>query len=168
MKTIDTSEPKRMYWNDDADPSHGCPECKKELVIEEQSYLLGIAQKTELLPFVIKNDGHFCPACLVVVFDREKFTAMAKTASGVDKPVYAVAGIIDEDAVPEDKRGLPYSDDNKMPLVAFLPPKDKKSGDAGKKKQTEMNPVHAGAGKNIRNAACNKKRQGTCPCQTQR
>jgi len=129
MKTIDISKPRRMYWSHEADLLHGCPECNKELVNENQMYLAAIAGKTGLLSFMMTNNGgHFCPECPVVVLDREIFINLAIAASGSpDEPVFAVAGIVDSDAIPEDKKDLPYGhDDNPIPLVKFMHRKDQK------------------------------------------
>jgi len=128
MKKIDISEPRRMYWNDEADPLHGCPECKKELVKELQTYMVVIARIKKILPYMMSTDcGYFCPDCPVVILDRDEFTYLTRAATNIDEPVFAVSGIVDSNAIPEDKKHLPYGHkDNPIPLVEFLPRKDKK------------------------------------------
>jgi hypothetical protein len=74
------------------------------------------------------NDyGAFCPECPVVVLDRKRFEhIIEETAerpdSGISGAVqYVVLGIVNPDAIPEDKRHLPLGDDdNPIPLVEFL------------------------------------------------
>jgi hypothetical protein len=62
-----------------------------------------------------------------VVLDRVKITTqligiVEEDSSGENiKFDYAVLGIINLDAIPEDKRGVPIGgDDNPLPLVKFL------------------------------------------------
>ena len=129
MKTIDISKPKRMYWDYCNPISDGCPECKKKLVNERHSFLLAVKVKNKTEPFMTGSDaGYFCPDCPVVVLEKEDFTEIAITESGVDKPVFNVIGIVDTDTIPEDKRDDPYSDDNPIPVVYFLPRKHKRAG----------------------------------------
>lgn len=65
--------------------------------------------------------GHFCGNCAVVVLDRDEFERFVSLAVGdADGVHYAVMGIVDLDAVPLEKRTLPFDDDtNPIPLVEF-------------------------------------------------
>jgi len=122
MKQIDISKPRRMYWDYDAAISNGCPECKMKLVNEHRTFLLAIDVKDKIEPFNIGSDaGHFCPVCPVIVIDSEKLKHLAAIGARVDEPEFAAVGLIDLDAVPEDKRHLPMGEDgNPIPVVKFL------------------------------------------------
>jgi len=68
--------------------------------------------------------GHFCEKCPLVVLDREEFKRLAMIAAvaavATDSVEFVVLGIVDLDAVPEEKRGHPFDDDkNPVPLVRF-------------------------------------------------
>lgn len=72
--------------------------------------------------------GHFCGNCPVVVLDREEFERFVSLAVGdADGVDYAVMGIVHLDAVPPDKRNLPFDDDtNPIPLVEFIDVRERK------------------------------------------
>ena len=74
------------------------------------------------MTFVISNDGGwFCPTCPVVVLDYEDFLEGVLAAGASQGTVFTVAGIVDWEAIPEDKSDEPIGDeDNPIPLVEFL------------------------------------------------
>lgn len=106
-----------------------CPLCHSTLENEYHHYIMAIRNGNETTTLAIGNDsGAFCPECPVVVLDRKGFErAIGGIAEespdwGISGAVsYVVIGIVDMDAVPEDKRHLPMGgDDNPIPLVEFL------------------------------------------------
>ena len=118
MKKIDVSKPKRMYWKHQVASTSHCPECHGPLVEEFQSYLLGVKNGREVDSVAIGTDGgFFCPQCPVVVLDEDKFDQMANITGQSEQ--WAVAGIINLDAVQDEDTPLGY-DDNPIPLVKFL------------------------------------------------
>jgi len=128
MKEIDVSIPRRMFWSDKLVNKKKCPLCHSTLAPEYQSYVMVTWSGEEATQFITgNNDGAFCPECPVVVLDRKGFERTI--AEMVEKPDwgisgtvrFAVLGIVDVDAIPEDKKHLPLGDDdNPVPLVEFL------------------------------------------------
>ncbi len=130
------SLPRKMYWSDEIGSHACCPDCGAPLESEHHTYMMVTRRKGSVDSYMVGNDaGHFCCTCAVAVLDREEFerfvTLAARTTDGVD---YIMLGIVDLDAIPEDKRNLPFDDDtNPIPLVPFTntgagrsPPKVKK------------------------------------------
>ena len=74
------------------------------------------------MPFIISNDGGwFCPTCPVVVLDYEDFLEGVLAAGASQGTVFTVAGIVDWEAIPEEKSDEPIGEeDNPIPLVEFL------------------------------------------------
>jgi len=123
MKQIDISIPRWMYWSDEVDSLHVCPKCKSSLIHERRPYLVLVKERKEIESFIIGTDGgYFCPNCSVVVLDKLAFASMVAITPGVHKSSkFIVKGLVNLDAVPEDKRNIPLGrDDNPIPLVEFL------------------------------------------------
>ncbi|MGH9838294.1 MAG: hypothetical protein ACREEM_05885 [Blastocatellia bacterium] len=82
----------------------------------------------EFEPFIIGNDfGSFCPQCPVVVLDRDRFgkqlvkSLEEESSGGRIEFAFTVVGIIDLEAIPDDKKDVPIGDDeNPIPLVEFI------------------------------------------------
>ena len=129
-----------MYWSSDLKNSKRCPVCNSILENEYKSYLLAIETKKNAEPFIVGNDaGSFCSNCPVVVLDADKFSEMVSGAQdvrggltflrrGAPKLRFFVLGIVDLDAVPEDKKSEPFDDDNPIPIVEFTNLSSKKIG----------------------------------------
>ena len=118
---IDPSIPRRMYWsNQIANPSR-CPKCDTLLVHEHQSYAVAIEEGKQLNSFVIGTDGgYFCPECPVAVLDADSFRELI-AAEGVKAERFMVIGLVDLDAIPEEKADEPMgTDDNPVPVVEFI------------------------------------------------
>ena len=66
--------------------------------------------------------GHFCGQCPLVVLDRDEFASfVALAVQATDGIAFIVMGIVDLDAIPEDKRDKPFDDGtNPVPLVQFI------------------------------------------------
>ena len=126
-----SSIPREMYWSSDLKDSKRCPKCNSLLEKEYKSYLLAVKTKKDVETFITGNDGgYFCSRCPVVVLDGDKFGEMVSCAHDVggglvfrhhEKPSlkFTVLGIVDMDAVPEDKKSEPFGGDNPIPLVEF-------------------------------------------------
>ena len=116
------SLPRKMYWSDEVGGHASCPDCGAPLGPEHHTYMMVTRRSGDMDFHMVGNTaGHFCGKCPLVVLDRdefERFVALAaRTTDGVD---FVVMGIVDLDAVPEDKRSLPFDDDtNPVPLVQF-------------------------------------------------
>ena len=136
-KNIDLSKPRRKYFRDESNLTI-CPECGSGLTEEYSSILLRVKSDSDEGEFMTSLSGsHFCNKCPVVVFDSDKVELAARVGIRGDKNLrYAIAGLIDLDAIPKDKRHIEIGcDENPMPLVCFLPDLNSKTDTAGKKPQ---------------------------------
>jgi len=116
------SLPRRRYWRSDIQSPHLCPECQQPVEQEFHSYLLFLKRGRDVDSFLVGNDGgYFCATCPVVVLDEEAFRKSSQVVMGNASEAFFVAGLVDFDAIPEEKRELPLGDDdNPIPLVEFL------------------------------------------------
>ena len=116
------SLPRKMYWSDDVGGHAACPDCGASLESEHHAYIM-VTRQGGAMDFHLTGNtaGHFCEKCPVVVLDRERFEDFAAlVARSTDGPGFLVMGIVDLDAVPEDRRSMPFDDDrNPVPLVQF-------------------------------------------------
>lgn len=112
-----------MYYSHEFSLEY-CPECQRPLIAENCTILLIAGSDKEEGEFLTNLTGsHFCEQCPVVVFDSSKVEQAAMTAIR-DGTVhaYAIAGIVDLDAVPEEKKYLELgTDENPLPFIHFLP-----------------------------------------------
>ena len=134
-KDIDISKPRRRYFSNEFGLSV-CPECGSGLTEEYSSILLIVKSDSDEGEFMTSLSGsHFCSNCPVVVFDSDKVELAAKVGIRGDKNLrYNIAGLIDLDAIPKDKKHLPIGcDENPIPLVQFLPDLNSKTVTDAKK-----------------------------------
>jgi hypothetical protein len=129
MKKFDASIPRKMFWADRLVNKKKCPICHSTLENEYHHYILAIRRGEEITTLGVGTDyGAFCAECPVVALDRKGFERYVgeiveenpdwKMSSDVR---FVVVGIVNIDAIPEDKRHLTLgSDDNPIPLVSFL------------------------------------------------
>lgn len=122
MKKYDASIPRWRYWDTEIGSSQTCPKCKSPLEKEYHTYLMLIKEGNEVTPLMTGNDGgRFCPNCPVVVLDHDVFSEGAVATGAAKRAEFMVVGIVDLEAIPEDKRDIPLGDDeNPIPLVEFL------------------------------------------------
>ncbi|MCK5277181.1 MAG: SEC-C domain-containing protein [Cyclobacteriaceae bacterium] len=92
--------------------------------------------------------SHFCKTCPVVVFDSDLVEQAAIVGIREDKKLrYAIEGIVDLEAIPENKRHLEIGiDENPVPLVHFLPELNTKTIIA-ENKPGRNDPCTCGSGK---------------------
>jgi hypothetical protein len=120
---IDLSIRRRRYYSDEIE-TEICPECNSELIEEGCTIILAVKSDTDEGEFMTNLTGsHFCPNCPVVVFDNEKVEQAASLGIKGDKNLkYLIAGIVDLNSIPKEKRHLEIGiDENPVPLVHFLP-----------------------------------------------
>lgn len=116
------SVPRKVYSSDKVAGCDSCPDCGEPLECEQHTYLTAIRRNGDIDFQIMGNTaGHFCGNCPVVVLDREEVEAYVSImAPRGDNVSYVVMGIVDLEAVPEDKRNVPLGeDDNPLPLVEF-------------------------------------------------
>lgn len=92
--------------------------------------------------------SHFCTNCPVVVFDNEKVEQAASLGMKGDKNLkHLIAGIVDLNSIPKEKRHLEIGiDKNPVPLIHFLP--DLNTSSVMKEKKVRRNePCPCGSGK---------------------
>lgn len=127
-KIISNKEHKsyEMYWSDSLKNSKICPKCGTALKNEYQTYLAFMKIREEADSFVTGNNGgYFCPSCPVVVLDKNIFEKTFRTVVEIrDQNVHSfsftVSGIVDYDAVPEDKRDKELgTKENPLPIIYF-------------------------------------------------
>ena len=120
---IDISKPRRRYYGDESGLDF-CPECGSHLVEQNCTIVLCAKSKTDQAEFLTNLSGSkFCKKCPVVVFDNEKVAMAAMFGIRGKKNLrYIIAGIVNMDAIPEEKRYLEMGcDENPIILVPFLP-----------------------------------------------
>jgi len=121
-KKFDASIPRKMFWSNEIPNSKLCPNCNAKLEREYHTYLIATRKEGNYETFITGNDGgYFCPNCDIVVLDWDKFARLVSIFSKFSKSVeFTVLGIVDVNAIPEDKRSIPIGgDDNPIPLVEF-------------------------------------------------
>ena len=123
LKSFDLSIPRRRYYSDECN-LNVCPECGSDLIEESCTILLCAKSDIDEGEIMTSLSGsHFCNKCPVVVFDTDKLEQAASLGIRGDKNLrYIIGGIIDLDAIPENKKHLEIGcDENPVPLVRFLP-----------------------------------------------
>ena len=135
LKIIDLSIPKRMYFDDEC--SLGiCPECASILIEEGCAILICVESNSDRGEFMTSLSGsNFCKSCPVVVFDRDVVEQGVRIAiRGSKNPRYFIAGIVNLEAIPDNKKHLEIgTDENPIPLIEFLPDLKEKTPDVVKK-----------------------------------
>jgi hypothetical protein len=123
---INLSVPRRRYYSDECDLTI-CPECGSKLVEESCTILLCVKSNIDMGEFMTNVSGsNFCNDCPVVVFDLAIVEKAAKLAIRGDQFKYLIAGIVDLESIPDDKKHLEIGiDENPVPLVRFLPDRNK-------------------------------------------
>jgi len=129
MKKFAASVPRKMLWSTDVGGTDTCPECHGKLEQERHSYLMLTREGKDNQQFIVGNEhGYFCDQCPVVVLDYEAFAEKAMACNPSSSSFeFMVPGIIDFDAIPEDKADIPLGDDdNPIPLMRFTNYEDTK------------------------------------------
>lgn len=121
---IDASVPRKCiygYFDDNPGP---CPDCGSTLQQQRATYLVFTKSGDEETDSFItgNDDGWFCPQCPTLLLDlsgiREGLSIGLPGWNMGDE--FAVAGIVDISAIPDDKKHLPLDHpDNPIPLVRF-------------------------------------------------
>lgn len=113
----------RAYMYDEGSVPDRCPRCKEPLHTERLPYVVATRQDSRMTdPLMIGGcDTGFCEDCGIAVVDEAAAVELIRAASpewDVGNE-YVIMGFVDLEAVPEDKRHLPFGDDNPMPLILF-------------------------------------------------
>jgi hypothetical protein len=129
---IDITMPRECIYQDFEEQPGPCPRCGGPLQQSMQTYLVVTRRGEEIADsFFIGNEmGWFCSHCPTVVINPEEVReflthGLPKWDTGNE---FVVAGIVDLDAIPEDKQHLPLGDDdNPIPLVEFTDVSDERT-----------------------------------------
>jgi len=121
---IDVTIPRECIYKQFERHPGPCPRCGGSLQQSRQTYLVDTWRGKELADsFIIDGDiGWFCTRCPTVVINPEEVSEflMHHLPHWDVGEEFTIAGIVDLDAVPEEKRDLPLGDDdNPIPLVEF-------------------------------------------------
>ncbi len=113
------------YRSFNDDPGE-CPGCGgSDLVNEYQNYAVATRRGKKIADsFVMGGDfGWFCASCPTIVINKgevEKMLGYGKSGWNIGSE-FSVLGIVDLDAIPENKRHLPIGDpNNPLPLIEFM------------------------------------------------
>ena len=121
---IDITIPRVCIYKQFDEHPGSCPRCGGTLQQSTQTYLINTWRGKEPADsFIIGGDiGWFCTRCPTVVINPEEVSEflMHSLPHWDVGEEFTIAGIVDLDAVPEEKRDLPLGDDdNPIPLVEF-------------------------------------------------
>jgi hypothetical protein len=123
-KQIDITIPRECVYQRFKGEPGPCPRCGSPLQQSTQTYLIATRRGKKITDsFVVGNDmGWFCTHCPTVVINPEELSDMLQ--HGLPHwdigNEFTVLGIVDLDAIPEEKQHLPLGDDdNPIPLVEF-------------------------------------------------
>lgn len=145
---IDLSIPRRRYYSEYCGLSY-CPECGLPLTEDNCTVIISAKSDTDEGEFMSNLTGsHFCNSCPVVVFDSEKMEQAARLGIKGDSNLrYLIRGIVDFNAIPQEKRHLEMGiKGNPIPLVHFLPDLKIKTVES-EKKIGRNEPCPCGSGK---------------------
>jgi len=121
---IDITIPRECIYQEFEGQPGPCPRCGGPLQQSRQTYLVATRRGKELTDnFIVGSDmGWFCARCPTVIINPEEVSELLihplpRWDIGTS---FAVVGIINLGAIPEEKRNLPLGDDdNPIPLVEF-------------------------------------------------
>ena len=136
--TIDLFIPRTCYYSRDGDFST-CPECQSALTEHNCTLLLVVKSDIDQGEFMTNPLGsRFCHNCPTVVLDSDEVEKSATLGiKGEDGIEYFAAGMIDLDAIPEEKKHLELgTDENPIPLIEFLPNPNKPAPKARSQQKT--------------------------------
>lgn len=121
---IDITVPRECIYQQFKGKPGPCPRCGGPLQQSTQTYMISTRRGKKITDsFVVGSDmGWFCTHCPTVVINSEELSDMLQYGLphwdiGNE---FIVLGIIDLDAIPEEKGHLPLGDDdNPIPLIEF-------------------------------------------------
>jgi len=146
-----------------ADKKH-CPKCNAPLEKKGKDYAVAVKEDGETESFIMSCDGGaFCPTCPAVVLDSRVFSKMLSSVVQKSSARYSVVGMVDVDAIPEDKQDIPLGDDdNPIPIIEFEYASTKKQRPRkAKSKKTKVgrnDPCPCGSGKKYKKCCMGKEK----------
>ncbi|MBI3979932.1 MAG: hypothetical protein HY331_17295 [Chloroflexi bacterium] len=121
---VDINQPRECVYRSFEEEPGPCPRCGGPLRQSRQTYMVATRHGRRVADsFMVGSDfGWFCTRCPTVVIDPDDVQAMLQaTLPNWDVgEEFAVLGIVDLSAVPNEKKNVPLGDpDNPIPLVEF-------------------------------------------------
>ena len=123
MDPIDITTPRERIYQQFENQPGPCPRCGSPLQVSAQTYLVATRRGERITDsFFLSGDiGWFCAKCPTVVINPDRVSDMMGTSLphwdvGSE---FAVAGIMNLDAIPPEQRHLPLSEVEPLPLVPF-------------------------------------------------
>ena len=144
---INKKIPRQVEYRTFKDNPGKCPGCGgSDLVNEHQPYMVATRRGKRIADsFMMSGDfGWFCESCPTVVINRDKVDEMLRFGkSGWNIGSESIVmGIVDLDAIPDNRRHLPLGGpNNPPPLIRFR--------DISKNGDTEFQPESSSANKEI-------------------
>lgn len=122
--SLNLKTPREAIYQSFKGHPDACPKCHGELLRSTQTYMVATRYGKELGDtFVIGGDfGWFCTQCPVVVIDADRVGEMMSVGKPGWRvgPEFLVLGIVDLDAIPQNKRHLPLGAPGApIPLIEF-------------------------------------------------
>ena len=147
---VDPSVPRVCIYQGFEKEPGPCPRCGGALHQEHQLYAIATRRGRQMTDtFMISGDfGWYCEDCLTVVINPEKVGEMLSFSKpGWDTgEAFAVLGLVDLSAVPEEKSHLPLGDeDNPIPLVEFKGASGKGARPAGSQRSKHSGSKRSGS-----------------------
>jgi hypothetical protein len=124
MSSLNLKTPREAIYQSFKGQPGACPKCQGELLRSAQTYMVATRYGKKLGDtFVIGGDfGWFCTQCPVVVIDADRVGEMMSIGKPGWRvgPEFLVLGIVDLDAVPQNKRHLQLGAPGApIPLIQF-------------------------------------------------
>jgi hypothetical protein len=118
---VDNKVTRRMFYNTEVKSQEQCPQCGSQLFPMPSRYLVGAQDDTDNYKLHILGPmgGAYCFDCPTVVITTDIFYDYADESTGIKTEAITVLGVVDRDAIPQEKRGEEFNDDNPLPLVKF-------------------------------------------------
>ncbi len=110
-----------LFMSSEVQDTSCCPNCHGDLESEHHAYMIAIREGREERYLTVGcNAGSFCQSCPTVVLDQAVIEDLISIDAKGTSLEYAVMGMVDLDAVPEEKKDIPFGgDDNPIPLIKF-------------------------------------------------
>jgi hypothetical protein len=120
-----TDDTRQAYYRAGKHPGP-CPTCGGDLEHQQLNYLIATRSgKANADSFMLGAEGNVCRQCAAVVVDPQhisQFLHFQLPHWKVGKQ-FTILGLVDLDAIPENKRDMPMGDDdNPLPLIPLTFP----------------------------------------------
>jgi hypothetical protein len=120
-----TDGTRQAYYRTGKQPEP-CPACGGDLAYQRLNYLIATRSgKKNADSFMLGAEGYVCRQCTAVVVDSHRISQFVQFQLPHWKvgKQFTILGLVDLDAIPENKRDMPMGDDdNPLPLIPLTFP----------------------------------------------